>query len=40
MHFEGDNCLKGVLMVCEWLAQDELKVMYGEDISARFSPFA
>ena len=43
MHFEGDNCLKGVLMVFEWLARAKLKVIYipyGEDISAGFGPFA
>ena len=28
MHFEGDNCLKGVLMVFEWLARAKLKVIY------------
>ena len=28
MYFEGDNCLKGVLMASEWLARAELKVMH------------
>ena len=39
VHFEGNNCLNGVLMAFEWLGPAELKVMYGKDISAGFGPF-